>query len=141
MLTRRDYSTLELRQRLQDRGYDQALVESALERCRVHQYLDDDRYAYNRAVSLLSQGRAVGPKIVSDLQRRGIAPHVAQQALSLAMQDFDEDQLLESLLARRYPRFDYAAAAPAERRRVVTFLQRRGFSLETIMNKLTQKGC
>jgi len=48
----------------------------------------------------------------------------------------DEETALRDLIARRFPAFNYAAADSNARRRVVHFLQRRGFPLERILNEL-----
>lgn len=140
ILTRRDYSHAELQRRLLDKGYDQARVEETLRRCLDCGYLDDTRFALNRATSLMNQGRAVGPRILADLRQRGIAEDIAEQALSLALEACSEKQLLTSLLQRRFADFDYNSATAKERRRVVHFLQRRGFAIGRIMDQLTQKG-
>jgi SOS response regulatory protein OraA/RecX len=41
---------------------------------------------------------------------------------------------------RRFPDFDYDSASLKERRRVVHYLQRRGYPLSRIMDQLTRKG-
>jgi SOS response regulatory protein OraA/RecX len=43
-------------------------------------------------------------------------------------------------LQRRFPDFNYSSAPAKERRRVVHFLQRRGFAIGRIMDQLTRKG-
>ena len=53
ILTRRDYSQAELRQRLKDKGFEPERIEKALQRCLELGYLDDIRYALNRASSLI----------------------------------------------------------------------------------------
>lgn len=140
ILTRRDYSLAELRQRLVDKGFEQGRIDEVLQRCLALGYLDDARYALNRATSLLSRGRAVGPRILADLRRHGVSEELACQALDKARAACDEDQLLRSLLERRFPDFQYDSAPARERRRVVNFLQRRGFALGRIMAQLTRKG-
>jgi regulatory protein len=140
MLTRRDYSQKELRQRLTDKGFEQARIEAALQRCVELGYLNDARYALNRATSLMIQGRAVGSRILIDLRQRGVSEEIAIQALTEARNIYDEELLLTALLKRRFPDFDYSAAPVKERRRVVHFLQRRGFTLVRIMAQLTRKG-
>jgi len=140
ILTRRDYSHAELRRRLLDKGFDAARVEAVLQRCRELGYLDDARYALNRATGLMTMGRAVGTRILFDLRRRGICEEVARTALEQAREACDERELLTTLLQQRFPDFDYASAPAGEKRRVVHFLQRRGFPLERIMNQLTEKG-
>jgi regulatory protein len=140
ILTRRDYSCAELRQRLLDKGFEETRVDDALQRCLDLGYLDDARYALNRATSLMTCGRAVGSRILIDLRQRGIRDDIACRALAAARGVCDEGQLLSALLERRFPGFNFSSAPAKERRRVVHFLQRRGFPLDRIMNQLTQKG-
>lgn len=140
ILTRRDYSQAELRQRLLDKGFDPAAIEAALQRCLELGYLDDARYALNRATSLMNQGRAVGKRILLDLRQHGVSEETATRALQRAREACDEDQLLAKLLQRRFADFNYDSAPAKERRRVVHFLQRRGFTIDRIMAQLTRKG-
>jgi regulatory protein len=140
LLTGRDYSQAELRRRLLDKGFAPAGVDAALQRCLELGYLDDNRFALNRATSLMTQGRAVDQRILLDLRQRGISEDVACQALAKACEDCDESTLLRSLLQRRFPDFNYSSAPAKERRRVVHFLQRRGFAIGHIMDQLTRKG-
>ena len=132
LLNRRDHSEAELRQKLQQRGFDTAAVAATLTRCRSYNYIDDQRYALERARSLMRQGRGVGRKILLDLRHRGINDKTAGLALAQVSREFDSDQILRDLLERRFPDFTYLNADHRQRRRVVTFLQRRGFSLEQI---------
>ena len=140
ILTRRDYSQKELRQRLQDKGFEQTRIDDALQRCLDLGYLDDARYALNRATSLMSQGRAVGKRVLLDLRQHGVNEESANRALEKAREVYDEEQLLASLLERRFADFNYSSALVKERRRVVHFLQRRGFTIDRIMAQLTRKG-
>jgi regulatory protein len=140
ILTRRDYSQFELRQRLTEKGFDPARIEATLQRCIELSYLDDARYALNRATSLMNQGRAVGNRVLLDLRQRGVQEEVANRALQLAREACDEEQILASLLERRFANFNYNSAPAKERRRVVHFLQRRGFTIDRIMAQLTRKG-
>ena len=140
LLTGRDYSQAELRKRLLTKGFDPVRIDNVLQRCVDLGYLDDARYALSRATSLMRQGRAVGPRILVDLRQRGISEEVAAQALDKAREAYDEKQLLTSLIQRRFPDFRYDAAPDKERRRVVHFLQRRGFAISSIMDQLTRRG-
>jgi len=140
ILTRRDYSQSELRQRLTDKGFDPVRIEAALKRCLELGYLDDARYALNRATGLMRQGRAVGKRVLLDLRQHGVNEEIANRALQLAREVCDEEQLLASLLERRFANFNYDSAPAKERRRVVHFLQRRGFTIDRIMAQLTRRG-
>ena len=140
LLTGRDYSQAELRRRLLEKGFAETRIDDALQRCLELGYLDDARYALSRATSLMSRGRAVGSRILLDLKQRGISNELACQALEQARELCDEEELLRSLLQRRFPDFNYNSAPAKEKRRVVHFLQRRGFTISCIMDKLTRKG-
>lgn len=123
-----------------DRGFDPEEIEVTLQRCTELGYLDDVRYAVNRATSLMRQGRAVGWRILADLRQRGIDAELSEQALAAARDTCDEDGLLSELVSRRFPGFDYHTAPAGEKRRVIHFLQRRGFTIDRIMPQLTRKG-
>ncbi len=140
ILTGRDYSQAELSRRLLDKGFEPVLIDTVLQRCLELGYLDDARYALNRATSLMTRGRAVGQRVLADLRQHGVDKETACQALDKAREICDEDHLLSALMERRFPDFNYSSASAKERRRVVNFLQRRGFTIDRIMDQLTQKG-
>ena len=64
----------------------------------------------------------------------------ASMTLEKALETCSEDQMLNELLARKFPDFNYNSAPAKERRRVVHFLQRRGFTISQVMEQLTRKG-
>ena len=136
LLTRRDRSETELRQKLEQFGFSLAAIDTAVEKCREYNYLDDRRYATERARSLMRTGRGVGRKISLDLHRRGIDAELAQRAISIAEEEFSPSSLLQNQLQRRFPNFNYATADNRERRRVIGFFQRRGFNLDQIFSVL-----
>jgi regulatory protein len=139
LLTRRDRSETELRQKLGQFGFSLPAIESAIEKCREYNYLDDRRYATERARSLMRTGRGVGRKIMLDLRQRGIDETIAQQAQETASGEFDTSQLLRDQLQKRYPDFDYQHAEEKQRRRVISYFQRRGYSLGEIFQIIQQK--
>lgn len=136
LLAARERSTAELAGRLRRKGFAEAAIAAALERCRDLGYLDDERYARERARILLRDGRAVGEKAIADLRARGIAEELARTAVFQAGETAPEGELLRSLLARHFPAFSFAAADDRQRRRVVHYFLRRGFPLGRILDIL-----
>jgi regulatory protein len=136
LLTRRDYSTAELRRRLLDKGYPAEAVEAAVARGIALGYLDDARLIERLSRVLLAQGRAAGPRLTLELRRRGFPRELIAPAVTAATGEGATEQALRELIARRFETFDFATADERERRRVVAFLQRRGFPLERILNEL-----
>ena len=140
LLTGRDFSSKRLRHKLQSKGHSDADIDAAIARCQDLGYLDDLRFARNRVRSQLSQGKMTGRRLAIDLRQQGLSEQVAAQAMEEAVAEFDQNEVLAELIARRFPDFSYPAATDRDRRRVVQFLQRRGFSLDQIMTILTRKG-
>lgn len=136
LLTRRDRSEAELRQKLKQFGFPLSAIDETITKCREYGYLDDERYAQERARSLMRSGRGVGRKIRLDLRQRGFADNVIQKALLAAEEEFSPSRILHEQLERRFPSFQYPSADERERRRVIGYFQRRGFSLDQIFSVL-----
>jgi regulatory protein len=139
LLAVRDRSEAELRSRLARRGFAAEAVEAALERCRQLGYLDDVRFARERARALLAAGRAVGPRLLADLHAHGIEESEARAALAEAEAEIDPGRLLAELAARRFADFDYHSADARQRRRVVHYFLRRGFPLSRVLSFFQQE--
>jgi len=136
LLGRRDHSTAELRSRLLAKGFAAEAVEQAIVRGQELGYLDDSRYVERLSRSLLATGRAAGPRLAQELRRRGLPEELIGTQLAAVRTTGAEENALRELIARRFPAFDYAGADTGTRRRVVNFLQRRGFPLDRILNEL-----
>jgi regulatory protein len=136
LLTRRDYGTGELRRHLLGKGFPAAAVEVALARGSDLGYLDDARYIERLSRMLVETGRAVGPRLAVELRRRGLPDELIRTTLAETRSAEAEEPALRALIARRFPGFDFLAADDRERRRVVFFLQRRGFPLDRILTEL-----
>ncbi|BCA78791.1 hypothetical protein AOP6_0578 [Desulfuromonas sp. AOP6] len=140
LLALRGRSEEELRGKLRRKEFSEQDIAACLERCRQLGYLDDERFAEERARLLLSQGRATGKRLLLELQRLGIEEGLARQALETARTEHDEMGLLTDLLDRRFPQFDYQSADDRQRRRVIHYFMRRGFTFTDVMAAVQKKG-
>ncbi len=134
LLSARDRSTHELRSRLLRKGCTESAVEAAIGRCRELGYLDDRRFARERARTLLRSGRAVGFRLKAELQRHGISEDLALHICEELGEEICESDLLAELAQRRFPGFDMLQADAREKRRVIHFFLRRGFSTAQILD-------
>jgi regulatory protein len=129
-LARRDYCSAELAERLQRRGYSQALVEQALSELLERHYLDDERYA--REFVRVHAGRGHGPlRIRYELVGAGAAAAIVDAALAREA----EEQGSWGVMARRVRQRRFGETLPeerVERARQARFLQSRGFSTDHI---------
>jgi regulatory protein len=135
-LARRDFASAELRSRLLAKGFAPAAVELAIARAGDLGYLDDVRYAERLSRALVASGRAVGPRLALELRRRGLPDELVAAATAATRADGGEATALRDLIARRFPGFDFSGADAKSQRRVVNFLQRRGFPLDRILTEL-----
>ncbi len=138
ILSGRDMSEAELRQRLARFGFSVTAIDQAIGKCLDYDYLNDRRYALARTRSLVRSGKGVGRKILLDLKQRGIPEALAQEAWDTVSAELPPETILRELLGRRFADFDYAQASDRERRRLVGYLQRRGFPLELIFAVLRE---
>ncbi len=124
MLSRRELSTAQVRERLSRKGFDSAAIEAALGRLRQAGALDDARTAQvlaHRSAHVRLHGRL---RALRELEGRGIERDLALSTVDAAYREIDEDELIERALARhlRGP-----IDSPVALRRLYHRLIRQGF--------------
>ncbi len=132
LLARRDFSGAELTARLQARGVAAPYAEETVARLREKGLLDDRRFARQFAESAIRQGRGYGVRLRLDLTRRGVAAEIIDEVLASLAVEYDEMETLSALLAKKFAGFNAASAPDREKRRVLQYFQRRGFSAAVI---------
>jgi regulatory protein len=126
-LARREHSEQELTRKLTARGFDAALIETAVAELVADGLLSDARFAEAFVNSRFQRGS--GPqKIRVELRERG----VAAELISLSIEVFDE-QWRERVREVREKKFGTDMPGDfRERSRQMRFLQQRGFTSEQI---------
>jgi regulatory protein len=129
-LARRDHASADLRRKLVEKGYDEALVASLLDALRVEKLLDDRRYAENFVANHAARGQ--GPlRIRVDLRRLGLDGALIEECL-----DAFPDWIVH---LRKACQKKFGAMVPthyAERQRQARFLGYRGFTSAQIRTAL-----
>lgn len=136
LLTGRDYTVARARQKLTLREVAEVDLEAVILRLQREGWLNDRRYAERFAESALSSGRYYGSRLRMEMRRKGFNSDIVNEALAPLLAGSDEISEVRSAVNRRYPGFSYAAASDRDKRRVVGFLQRRGFGFSAIMRAL-----
>jgi regulatory protein len=116
-LARRDHSAASLKAKLDRAGVSQPAQAHALEVLERVGYVDDSRFARDRAAQLAQRGYG-DEWIRADLEAQGVAPETASAGLAV--------------LEPEGERAEHVAAKTGDGGRVVRLLARRGFSDETI---------
>ena len=136
LLTGRDYTVARMGQKLAVREVAEQDLEALLVRLQREGWLDDRRYAERFAESALSSGRYYGVRLRLEMRRRGFTADVVNETLAPLLAESDEISEARSAAERRYPGFSYSEASDRDKRRIVGFLQRRGFGFSAIMQAL-----
>lgn len=109
-------------------------MAAALERLASQGLIDDARFATAWVAAALRSGRGVGPRLLADLKQKGVPADTARQAIAAAEAETPSEQVLADIVSRRFSAFDSETATPKERQRLYSYLQRRGFSLSSIIS-------
>lgn len=125
LLSYRQRSEAELRDRLARKGFVPVAIDAAVERLLGWGYLDDGEFA-RRWVENRIEHRPRGSRLIAqELRHKGIDRELIGETLEAA----DIDELAAALEAGRRKSASYARLDPAvARRRLGGFLARRGFS-------------
>jgi len=140
LLRRKDRSEAELRRALASAGHGAEVVEAILKKCRGWGYLDDRRLA-ERLVSDGIELKHLGPaRIKRQLRERGLDPALGESVRKQVAGE--EPSLVErAVAALASKRKSYARLEPeVARRRMIAFLERRGFEFDTIRKALKRVG-
>lgn len=139
LLGGRDYTTIGLSRKLEQRGYASEQIEEALNRLTAERFLDDRRYAERFIAQSRESGRYVGYRLRQELMRRGVPSDVSAELLAVGTEHAEEVDLARQLISRRYAGFDPVTSDDRNRRRIAGFLQRRGFGAEVIRQVLDRR--
>ncbi|MHB8878809.1 MAG: regulatory protein RecX [Myxococcaceae bacterium] len=131
LLSVRARSRHELSSWLSRKGHPPAEVAAALSRLAELGYLDDQRFARDRALSLLREGRFGGGAVLQRLMAHGLTDEQAKRALAAAaaQQGFDPLLAARAVLAKRGLSGSLSAK---ERARAARLLHSRGFAEEVV---------
>lgn len=130
LLARREYSQLELKQRLLAKGFELESILATIAVLVEEGLQSDTRYA--ESFVRLRKEAGMGPlKIRYELTQNGVSPQVIQTALS----QFDWDDVCATVMARRL-NVSYAQLSFKEKVSFERFLLGRGFNKSQIKNAL-----
>lgn len=142
LLKASDRTVKQLRDRLKRDGYPESIIEQALSYVASYHYTDDRRYAENYIRSMT--GRKSRRVITLELEKRGVLGELIAEAFSAFEEEAGEDPggcehpgdrtAIRRLMEKK--NYDAAGASFEDRKKMIGYLARRGFSMEDIMDEL-----
>lgn len=136
LLTGRDYSVAGMRVKLGARCVCEEDVEVLIHQLQGEGWVDDRRYAVRFAESAVKEGRFFGPRLRMEMRRKGFDAGLVNEIMGSLLSESDEVAEVRAVASRRYPGFSFSTATDRDKRRVISFLQRRGFGISSIMQAL-----
>ena len=120
----------ELRARLRRKQFAEAVIEQAVADLRRLGFVDDRQFAESWVRSRLASGKAGRKRLQQELRARGVDRQVVEESLAGVTEE-SEFALALNVAQRRQERLR-DEEPEAQRRRLASFLQRRGFAYEMI---------
>ena len=131
LLQSREYTTAQLRGKLQQGFYPETVIEQALEFVASFHYTDDLRYAVDYIT--YHESSKSRRRMEQDLQTKGIAREVIEQAWAKWQEQGgtqDELTMIKELLEKKH--YQPETTDYKERQKIYAFLMRKGFQAEQI---------
>lgn len=130
LLKSRTYTEHQLREKLRQGFYPEAVIDEAVEYVKSFHYIDDRQYAKDYIV-YYSESRSRG-RITQDLIKKGIAKELINEIYGEEIEEDlpDETVLMEKWIQKR--NYNRDLADYKERQKMGAFLYRKGFSLDKI---------
>ena len=131
LLKKRSYTRYGLKRKLLEGRYPEELVEEALDYVTSYGYLDDMRYT-EEYIRCYCESRSKR-RIMQDLFAKGVSTEVAEQAWqSYEAENQPVDEVAQIMELLRKKNFHPDTADSKETARIMNFLYRKGYSMESI---------
>lgn len=135
LLKTREYTEKQISDKLCQGKYPKSSIEEAISYLKSFHYIDDMRYAKDY-ILYKSEERSYR-RIEQDLLRKGISHEILEQAFQNILQGnekMDEKLLIDKLLHKK--KFDKNTASYQDKQKIMSYLYRKGFSIENIREKI-----
>lgn len=136
LLKSRTYTTAQLEEKLEMGGYPPQVISEAINYVASFGYINDSQYAYD-FIEYNKENKSKN-RIMTDLRRKGISGDMAEEAWEEVVgedrQELEKQQIIK-LLEKKH--FSSQNATLQESQKMMAFLYRKGFAIETIRNVLS----
>lgn len=136
LLKSRTYTTVQLMEKLKTGGYPPQIIKEAIDYVASFGYINDSQYAYD-FIEYNKENKSKN-RIMADLRRKGISGDMVEAAWEEAVGEdraaLEKKQIIKLLEKKHFSSED---ATLQESQKMMAFLYRKGFAIETIRNVLS----
>lgn len=137
ILARRMYTTREISDKLVERGYVDKIIEDVIATLKRYGYLNDKTYAQEWIESRMRSKPKGKIALRRELGRKGIDKSIIEDALGQAFDQSKEAEMALDLARRKVRSYNVDDPVVAKRK-LQSFLLRRGFDFETVKDVIEQ---
>lgn len=134
LLGRKARTEAEMRTKLEGKKFDQIIIDSVIKKLKDQKLIDDLKYAVNYQRTRDDYKPMGSRRLKQELYKKGIAKDILESVKAEPDKEFDLALKAAETRLRQYARLDKETF----RRRLSSFLTRRGFSYPTIKQVLTK---
>jgi len=138
LLSLRPHSEHELKTKLRDKGFPDAVIKEALENIRDLQYLNDASFARQWARNLAVNKLWGNRKIIASLREKGLTSAQIDDAVSDARRERSEEEAIAGLILKKAAKKESGGLNMNEKRKLFQSLVGRGFPLDLILKRLKE---
>lgn len=134
----RAYSAGDLKSKLRLRAANPSDVDASIDRLKDIGYLDDKRFAESYAAARVENEGFGRMRVLQDLRAKRIDAEMADQAVTQAIGDRPEDELIDAFIARRMHSLHAGGPIEDDRKLAAAYrkLRRAGFTSAAILKAL-----
>jgi len=140
LLSRRELSTVQLRERLARRKFEPEEIDTVIQRLTRDRTLDDRRVALAYARVEATIRRRGKRRVLQSVQRLGISPVTARAAVDEVFGDIDEAAMLDTAIERRLKGATVRTLDARGKARIVRSLVGQGYEPGKVFARLRAKG-
>ncbi len=137
LLARRDHTSLEIQQKLGQRGFGREVIDRVLAECRRLDYIDDERTARMYIGQLARRGFGFR-RIRLELKKKGLAGGSFENILTESNSEIDELEIARKVMLKRMKSFERVEDHQKRRDKIYRFLHARGFA-ESVISEILRK--
>ena len=140
LLSRRELSVKQLRDRLIRRKFEAAEIEAVIERLVRDRTVDDRRVALASARMEAAIRRRGKRRVLQRVQQLGVSPTTARAAVDEVFGEIDETAMLDAAINRRLNGSTLQTLDAKNKARIVRSLVGQGYEPGTVFARLRRKG-
>ncbi len=137
-LAGRAHSEKELRTKLIQKGYEQAIVEEVLSDLKGQKLVDDEAFALSFVRSRMVNRPAGEILLRRELWQKGVGEEIVEKAVQEAYRDKDQVEVAKELAKKRASRYQDLEDWK-RKKRLADFLLRRGFEWEVVKEAIEKE--